>query len=80
MLPDTLLDTGRSTKLAFTQGGEKLAKHITFCQHVFYLNIQWNLPERPPPVREITDWFLSQITVSETSRKRPPLVSDHDHL
>ena len=38
--------------------------------------IQWNLPERPQTKIPIGS-SVSQIAISETYRKRPPLLSDH---
>ena len=38
--------------------------------------MQWNLPKRPPLLIPIGS-SSSQITIRETSCKRPPPVSDH---
>ena len=48
----------------------------------FYNIAQWNLPEQPPLVsNHLTQiWIgssVSQIAISETSRKRPPPISNH---
>ena len=41
--------------------------------------IQWNLPERPLLSGHLTKIPIpvSQIAISESSRKRPPPISDH---
>ena len=42
--------------------------------------VQWNLPEWRAPTKIPIGSSVSQIAISETSRKRPPPVSDHLNL